>query len=175
MSREHDSDFEDVACGAPRGGFGGFLRSLLILARPFLKIVLVFVVEQDGRTEYWSVNLRSGRIARGDSEPDNATSVMRVSPAVLDDALKTHVFTNIDPSKRWKVHVRQGGLTKHLATCALIALYEAGYLKLGNILSWRFFSGVIARRVEVLDYLKLGFAMLRSDAGAVAKSVTEPV
>jgi UDP-MurNAc hydroxylase len=155
--------------------FRDFLRSLLMLARPFLKVVLVFVVEQEGRTEYWSVNFRSGRIARDYSEPDNATSVMRIPLAVLDDALKTHTFTNIDISKRWKVHVRQDGMTKHLVACVLISLFEAGYLKPGNVFSWRFLSGAIARRAEAFDYLKLCFTMLRSDAVAAAKSVTEPV
>ena len=151
------------ACGAP------------IPARPFLKIKLVFVVEEDGGTHYWSADFRSGKIERLTEEPKDTTSVIRVHPAVLDDALRSYVFTNIDISKRWRVHVRRGGVAKHLIGWVLISLYEAGYLKLGNLLHWRFVSCVFARRSEVLDYLRLFFTMLRKGTRAAAKAVTEPV
>jgi hypothetical protein len=159
-----ESFFRDMfACGA------------LLPARPFLKIKFVFVVEADENTPYWSVDFRSGKIARSAEEPAGVTSVIRIDPAVLDDALRSYTFTNIDISKRWKVHVRRGGVVKHLVGWVLISLYEAGYLKLRNLLRWRFVSCVFARRGEVLDYLGLCMTMLRKDADAAAKAVTEPV
>jgi UDP-MurNAc hydroxylase len=160
--------------------FKGFFRDMFgcgafLPARPFLKIKFVFVVEADGRTEYWSADFRSGKIERAAEEPPGATSVIRVDPAVLDDALRQYTFTNIDISKRWKVHVRRGGVMKHLLGWVLISLYEAGYLKLANLCRWRFVSGVFRRRSEVLDYLRLCITMLRKDKDAAAKVVTEPV
>lgn len=155
--------------------FRGFLRSLVLPARPFLKIKFVFVVDQEHAPQYWSVSFRSGRIERHAEEPTDATSVIAVSPAVLDDALRNFIFTNIDISKRWKVQVRRGGLTKHLVACVLIALYEAGYLHIRNLLRWRFVSGIVARRSEVLDYLKLCVAILRRGPNAAADAVTDPL
>jgi hypothetical protein len=155
------------------GFFRGFLRGILPL-RLFLKIRLVFVVEEDDGPRYWWVDFRSGKIERSTEEPEGATSIMRVPPAVLDDALRTFVFTNIDISKRWRVHVRRGGVVKHLIAWVLISVYEAGYFKLGSLLRWRFLSGVLARRSEVLDYLALCTTILRKDTKAAAEAVTDP-
>lgn len=153
--------------------FRDFLRSMMLPVRPFLNITWAFEVEQGGRTEYWSVAFRSGKIGRHERAPDEATSVIRAPVAVLDDAFKTSVFTNIDISKRWQVHVRRGGVTRHMLACVLVALHEAGYTKLSNVLSWRFFRGIFARRAEAMDYLALSFNVLRSGPGSVAKAVTE--
>ena len=156
--------------------FRGMLTSLPLLpARIFLNIKLVFSVEGDQEAPYWSVNFRSGKVLREKSEPAGATSVIHVHPAVLDDALRNFLFTNIDISKRWQVHVRSGGVTKHLIACVIILLYEAGYLSPRNFFRWRFVSSMFSRRGEVLDYLNLCIRMLRSDASAVAQSITDPL
>jgi hypothetical protein len=137
--------------------------------------VLVFRVEQDRATPYWTVDLRSGRIQRLAAEPARATSVISVSPAVLEDALATTTFTNIDISKRWRVAVRRGGLTKHLLAWVLISLYEAGYLAPRNLLRWRTLRGMFARRSEALDYLGMIFKLTTRGRNAAAEAVTEPV
>jgi UDP-MurNAc hydroxylase len=152
--------------------FRDFFGSLLVVIRLFLKIKLVFTVCHEGRKEYWSADFRSGKISRDDHQPAHATSIIEVPPAILEEALKTHVFTNIDISKRWKVHICRGGVTKHLVACVLISFFEAGYLTLGNVFRWRFLSGVIARRAEVMDYLGLCITMIRRDPKAVVDSVT---
>ena len=154
--------------------FRGFLGSALLLARPFLGVVLVFHVEQDRETPYWAVHFRSGRIERLSAEPPRATSVISVPPAVLEDALATFTFTNIDISKRWRVAVRRGGVTKHLLAWVLISLYEAGYLSPRNLLRWRFVRGMFARRSEALDYLGMIFKLLTKGRNAAAEAVTEP-
>lgn len=153
--------------------FRGFLGSLMMLVRPFLNIVFVFAIDDAGGEEFWCVNFRSGKITRQATEPANATSVMRVPQAVLQDALATFIFTNIDISKRWSVQVRAGGATKHLLGCVLISLFEAGYMTPRNLLSWRFIRGMFARRAEALDYLALSLKMLRSDPSAAARAITE--
>ena len=154
--------------------FRGFLRSAILPARPFLGIKWVFHVEADRLTPYWSVNFRTGRIDKHAEEPPGATSVLTVPPAVLDDALRNYTFTNIDISKRWKVAVRRGGVTKHLLGWVLVSVYEAGYLSPGNLIKPRFFRGMFARRSEVLDYLAMIFKMVTRGRDAAAESVTEP-
>lgn len=155
------------------GYFRNFLRSLILPLRPFLNINLVFAVEQDGKEEFWSVAFRNGKISRSTSEPAGATSVIRTPNAILDDALKTSTFTNIDISKRWQVTIRKGGMTRHMLACVLIALHEAGYTQLKNILSWRFFSGIFSRRAEALDYIALSLKVIRSGPASAATAVTD--
>jgi hypothetical protein len=154
--------------------FRGFLRSALVLARPFLAIRLVFHVPQDRERPFWSVDFRSGRIARSAAEPAGATSLISVAPAVLEDALASSTFTNIDISKRWRVEVRRGGVTKHLLAWVLISLYEAGYLTWRNLLRWRTVRAMFARRSEALDYLGMVWKMLTRGRNAAAEAVTEP-
>lgn len=83
----------------------------------------------------------------------------RVSPRVLGSALKRHVFTAIDISKRWRVTVRDD-VSKHLYFCALFAVYEHGYFTLANVLRWRFIRQWFMRRDDVLDYASI-FLKLR--------------
>jgi UDP-MurNAc hydroxylase len=154
--------------------FRRFLRRILLL-RPFLDVRWLFVVEQVGRTDRWLVDVRKGRIERLEREPESYTSRIQVHPAVLAEALRDTVFTNIDISKRWRVHVGRGGLTRHLLTWVLISLFEAGCLEPRNILCWRFLAGWARRRSEILDYLALCRAMMRKDKAAVAQAVTEPM
>ena len=156
--------------------FGDMFRcGVLRPVRPALGIKLVFAVDESEHTSYWSANFRTGRVECLDEEPRDTTCLIRVHPAVLADALETFTFTNIDISKRWRVAVRSGGETKVLISLVLIALYEAGYLKLSNVLSWRFAAGMFARRGEVLDYLGLIFTVLTRDAKAAASAVTKPL
>ena len=154
--------------------FRSFLGSILPL-RPFLGIRWAFVVEEEAGTRWWVVDVRRGRILRLDREPENLTSVIRVHPAVLSDALRDTVLTNVDIAKRWRVHVRRGGLTRHLLMWVLLSLHEAGCFEPRNLLRWRFVSGWFRPRSEILDYAGLCLAMLRKDKAAAAQAVTEPL
>jgi hypothetical protein len=154
--------------------FRRFLRRILPL-RPFLGIRWLFVVEQGGRTDRWLVDVRRGRVERVEREPETFTSRIQVHPAVLGEAIRDTVFTNIDISKRWRVHVGRGGLTKHLLMWVLVSLFEAGGLEVGNVLRWRFFAAWFRRRSEILDYLVLARALMRKDKAAAAQAVTEPL
>ncbi len=153
--------------------FRAVLRSLFPL-RPFLGARWSFPVDEGGRREHWVVDVRRGRVERRSDEPADYTSRIEVHPAVLADALATSTFTNIDISKRWKVHVRRGGLMKHLLFWVLISLHEASYFRARRLLTWRFVRGWIRRRGEILDYLALGTRLLRNDSSATAASVTDP-
>lgn len=154
--------------------FRRLLRRLLPL-RPFLGIRWVFEVSAGDGLEYWTVDVRRGTVRRAQEPPARYTSRMEVHPGVLADALAQTVFTNIDISKRWRVHVRRGGLQKHLLMWVLVSLFEAGYLELGNLFRWRFAACVARRRAEIPDYLALARALLRKDRGAAAEAVTHPV
>ena len=160
------------------GDFESFFRRFLwriLPLRPFLDVRWLFEVEQAGRTDRWLVDVRRGKVEALDREPAEFTSRIRVHPAVLEDAVRTGVFTNIDISKRWRVHVARGGLTKHLLTWVLVSLFEAGGLEPKNVLRWRFVAGWFRRRSEIPDYLALARAILRKDKAAAAQAVTEPL
>lgn len=154
--------------------FRRFLRRIAPL-RPFLPVRWLFVVEQGGATEHWLVDVRRGRVERFDRPPEDFTSRIHVHPAVLADALRDGVFTNIDISKRWRVHVAVGGLMRHLLMWVLVSLFEAGSLEPRNLLRWRFVAGWARRRVEFLDYLALSRAVFGKDKAAAAEAVTDPL
>ena len=154
--------------------FRRFLLRILPL-RPFLDIRWLFVVKQDGRTDRWLVDVRRGRVEQVEQEPTGLTSRIEVHPAVLGEGIRDMVFTNIDISKRWRVHVGRGGTMKHLLMWVLVSVFEAGSMEPGNVLRWRFFVGWFRRRSEVLDYLALARAMLGKDKAAAAQAVTEPL
>lgn len=154
--------------------FRRFLRRVFLL-RPFLPVRWLIVVEQEGRTDRWLVDVRKGRVENVAEEPENLTSRIQVHPAVLGEALRETVFTNIDHAKRWKVHVGRGGTIRHFVMWVLVSLFEAGCLEPSNVLRWRFFSGWIRRRGEILDYLALGRVILREDKAAAAQAITEPL
>jgi UDP-MurNAc hydroxylase len=166
---------------AARGEFGEFEKFFrrflwrILPLRPFLDVRWLFEIEQGGRTDRWLVDVRRGRVESLEREPAEFTSRIRVHPAVLDDAIRTGVFTNIDISKRWRVHVARGGLTKHLLTWVLVSLFEAGCLEPKNVLRWRFLAGWFRRRSEIPDYVALARAILRKDKAAAAQAVTEPL
>ncbi len=156
--------------------FEQLLKSpVLVPFRAFLAVTWVFEVIQEGATQYWTVDFRTGRIGRHPSPPTSYTSLMRVPPAILDEALRDRLFGNIDIAKRWHVHVGSGGMTAHLVAAAIVSLYEAGYLTLGNLMQPRVLAELIARRSEVVDYMGLCWSLLRKDEAALAKAVTEPL
>jgi UDP-MurNAc hydroxylase len=154
--------------------FRRFLRRTFFL-RPFLDVRWLVVVEQEGRIDRWLLDFRKGRIESLAAEPQRVTSRIRVHPAVLSEALREGVFTNIDHAKRWKVHVGRGGTIPHFLLWVLVAVFEAGCFEPRNVLRWRFVSGWARRRSEILDYLALTRVILREDKSAAAEAVTEPL
>ena len=66
-------------------------------------------------------------------------------------------------------------MTAHLLAAAVVSLYEAGYLTLGNLMQPRVLAELIARRSEVVDYMALCWSLFRKDEAALAKAVTEPL
>jgi UDP-MurNAc hydroxylase len=154
--------------------FRRFLVRILPL-RPFLDVRWLFVVQQGGATDRWLVDVRRGRVERVEREPERLTSRIEVHPAVLGEGLRDTVFTNIDISKRWRVHVGRGGMMKHLLMWVLVSVFEAGSMEPGNVLRWRFFAGWFRRRSELLDYVALARAMRSKDKAVAAQAVTEPM
>lgn len=153
--------------------FGDLLKRAWLLA-PLLGIRWVFRVTQKGTVEFWSVDFRRRTVERSRTQPDEYTSLITVHPAVLDQAVREMTFTNIDIAKRWHVHVRRGGVIKHLLGMVFVALYEAGYFRLRNLMTRRFLTGVGRRLPEGFDYLRLALRLLRRDRGALTEAVTDP-
>ena len=132
--------------------FGEFLAALprpaagLLLPRP-----VVFEVESDEPTPFWSLDARRRTVTRTATPPVDAASVVRVPEGVLADAIDKKVVNLIHISLRLRVHLRPGGLDTDLAFWGLLAMWELGYLPVGRLRSRRLTSAVWRRRREILD------------------------
>jgi hypothetical protein len=137
--------------------------------RPLLRrIRWVFPVQN----EYWCVDFGSAKIERSAQMPAEYDSLITISPAVLSASLRNNVFTNIDISKRWRVHVRRGSAMRHFVITNLLLLHEAEYLSPKHLLSWRFISGYARRLPEVVDYARMAFVTATRGKDSLVKAVT---
>src|SRR5579863_2470198 len=92
--------------------FTKFFKATRLL-RPFLrKARWVFPVDVPER-EYWCVDFGRSAIERSAALPETYDSIVTVSPAVLSGSLRNTVFTNVDISKRWRVHIKRGSAMRH--------------------------------------------------------------
>jgi hypothetical protein len=99
-------------------------------------------------------------------------SAITVSPAVLSASLRNTVFTNVDISKRWRVHIKRGSAMRHFIVTNLLLLFEAEYLSPKKLLSWRFLTGYLRRLPEVLDYAQMAFRTATQGKDSLVKAVT---
>jgi UDP-MurNAc hydroxylase len=151
--------------------FTTFFKATRLL-RPFMgKTRWVFPVEQP-QAEYWTVDFGAATIERSQQLPAVYDSSVTVAPAVLSGSLRNTVFTNVDISKRWRVHVRRGSAMRHFVVTNLLLLYEAEYLSPKRLLSRRFVSGYLRRLPEVLDYVALAFTTATRGKDSLVKAVT---
>jgi UDP-MurNAc hydroxylase len=151
--------------------FTGFLKATWLL-RPFMrKARWVFPIETQ-QMEYWCVNFGDSTITRSGQMPAAYDSAVSVSPAVLSASLRNTVFTNVDISKRWRVHIKRGSAMRHFIVTNLLLLYEAEYLSPKRLLSWRFLTGYLRRLPEVLDYFQMAFQTATKGKESLVKAVT---
>jgi UDP-MurNAc hydroxylase len=142
-----------------------FLRPLLRNTR------WVFPIDRPN-AEFWCVDFGKAAIERSDRMPDVYDSVITVSPAVLSGSLRNDVFTNVDISKRWRVHIRRGSAMRHFVLTNLLLLYEAEYLSPKRLFSWRFLSGYARRFPEVLDYARMALRTATKGKDSLVTAVT---
>jgi hypothetical protein len=151
--------------------FTGFLKATRLL-RPFVrKARWVFPIENP-QPEYWCVDFGNSTITRSDQMPATYDSAVSVSPAVLSASLRNTVFTNVDISKRWRVHVKRGSAMRHFIVSNLLLLYEAEYLSPKRLFSRRFLTGYLRRLPEVLDYFQMAFQTAAKGKESLVKAVT---
>lgn len=140
--------------------------------RPVLRQTRWVFPVQVPQQEYWCVDFGSARITRSEQMPAEYDSLITVAPAVLSASLRNNVFTNIDISKRWRVHVRRGRAMRHFVITNLLLLYEAEYLSPKHLFSWRFISGYARRLPEVVDYARMAFVTATRGKDSLVKAVT---
>jgi UDP-MurNAc hydroxylase len=151
--------------------FTGFLKATRLL-RPFMgNARWVFPIENP-QLEYWCVNFGNSTITRSVQMPAVYDSAVSVSPAVLSASLRNTVFTNVDISKRWRVHIKRGSAMRHFIVTNLLLLYEAEYLSPKRLFSWRFLTGYLRRLPEVLDYFQMAFQTATKGKDSLVKAVT---
>ena len=128
--------------------FAKFFKSTWWL-RPFLRHIRWVFPVQSPQQQFWTVDFGSATMTRSAGMPAEYDSLITVAPAVLSASLRNNVFTNVDISKRWRVHVRRGSAMRHFIVTNLLLLHEAEYLSPKHLLSWRFISGYFRRLPEV--------------------------
>ncbi len=151
--------------------FNKFFRATRLLRPLIRKTRWVFPIESV-HNEYWCVDFGKAAIERSDRMPATYDSVVTVSPAVLSGSLRNDVFTNVDISKRWRVHIKRGAAMRHFVLTNLLLLYEAEYLSPKRLFSWRFLSGYARRFPEVLDYARLAVRTLSKGKDSLVTAVT---
>jgi hypothetical protein len=151
--------------------FGKFFRATGLLRPLIRKTRWVFPIA-GSRNEFWCVDFGKAAIERCDRMPDKYDSVVTVSPAVLSGSLRNDVFTNVDISKRWRVHIRRGSAMRHFVLTNLLLLYEAEYLAPKRLFSWRFLSGYARRFPEVVDYARMAFRTATKGKDSLVTAVT---
>ncbi len=82
------------------------------------------------------------------------------------------MFTNVDISKRWRVHIKRGSAMRHFIVTNLLLLFEAEYLAPKKLLSRRFLTGYLRRLPEVLDYGQMAFRTATQGKDSLVKAVT---
>ena len=153
------------------GYFGKFFRATFLL-RPLLrKTRWVFTIDKP-RQEYWCVDFGKGSIERSEAMPQTYDSVITVSPSVLSGSLRNGVFTNVDISKRWRVHIKRGSAMRHFVLANLLLLHEAEYLSPRRLFSWRFVTGYARRFPEVVDYARMAFMTATKGKDSLVTAVT---
>ncbi|MGB9652670.1 MAG: MBL fold metallo-hydrolase [Candidatus Cybelea sp.] len=131
----------------------------------------VFTIDKP-QTEYWCVDFGRAAIERSPQMPQVYDSVVTVHPSVLSASLRNDVFTNVDISKRWRVHIKRGSAMRHFVLANLLLLYEAEYLSPKRLFSWRFLSGYARRFPEVVDYVKMAFQTATKGKDSLVSAVT---
>lgn len=150
--------------------FNKFFRATRLLRPLIRKTRWVFPIES--QSEYWCVDFGKAAIERGARMPEAYDSVISVSPAVLSGSLRNDVFTNVDISKRWRVHIKRGSAMRHFVLTNLLLLYEAEYLSPKRLFSWRFLSGYARRLPEVLDYARMALRTATKGKDSLVTAVT---
>jgi len=151
--------------------FQKFFRATRLLRPAIRKTRWVFPIDKP-QIEYWCVDFGKAAIERSTEMPKDYDSIVSVSPAVLGGALRNDIFTNIDISKRWRVHINRGSAMRHFVVTNLLLLYEAEYLSAKRLLSWRFLSGYARRFPEVMDYVQMAWRTVTKGKDSLVSAVT---
>jgi hypothetical protein len=151
--------------------FERFFRATRLLRPLIRKTRWVFTIDRPA-VEYWVVDFGKAAIERMTEMPQTYDSVISVSAAVLSGSLRNDIFTNVDISKRWRVHIKRGSAMRHFVLTNLLLLYEAEYLSPKRLFSWRFMSGYARRLPEVIDYARMAFQTATKGKDSLVSAVT---
>ncbi len=151
--------------------FGKFFRATRLLRPLMRKARWVFTIDTPEKG-YWTADFGKGSIERSSQMPQVYDSIISVNPAVLSGSLRNDVFTNVDISKRWRVHINRGSAMRHFIVTNLLLLYEAEYLSPKRLFSWRFITGYARRFPEVVDYAKMAFHTATKGKDSLVSAVT---
>ncbi len=102
---------------------------------------------------YFVVDVGKRRVERSLDLPADAHSVVRANPYMVRDAIEKGGLNLVGISRRIRVHLHRGGATCDAAFWGLLAVYELGYLPVGNLLTLRALATLLARWRELVSYV----------------------
>lgn len=147
---------------------GEFVSSVPPGAGRLLPRPVVFEVPSDTACPYWVIDVRRRRVYRSGELPDDWASIVRVSEAVLADAIEKNVLNFIHISMRVRIRAAPGGVSTDLAFWGFLLTYEMGYFRWSRLLNARTARVLWRRRAEFLHAASLAASSLTS-----GKSVTQ--
>jgi len=150
--------------------FRDYIRQFMAALPPAIRLVFrpIIVFEQPKATHpYWVIDFKRWRIFETDTLPPQTNSVIRVHPAVLNDATSKGILYFVHISKRMHIRVRKGGMKEEFKFWGLLQLYEIGYLPLWNLATPRALAVLYRRRFEILENVRSAFRGGRFEQKAV--------
>ena len=133
--------------------FGGFLRSLPPLIWLVLKRPMVFDVPSDPQ-RYWVLDFRTRTVRRLPEPPAAYAGIVRVSEAILADAIAKNVVAFVHISMRIRIELAPGGVQTDFLFWGLLSLRELGYFPLHRMLTRRAIGVLWRRRAEVWGFVR---------------------
>jgi UDP-MurNAc hydroxylase len=150
---------------------GAFLRSLPWLLKFFHRARIAYHIRGSGSEEWWILDFGARKVVRSTEMPRDASSIISVTPGLLQDAMEKEIVNFVDISKRLHVRLKPGRVIQHFLFKELITMYEMGYFPLRKNLNRRFIACWFARRREFLPYLQ---KVLRGGRAFVPKVEARP-
>jgi UDP-MurNAc hydroxylase len=133
--------------------FGGFLRSLPPLIWLVLKRPMVFEVPSDPQ-RYWVLDFRARTVRRRAEPPVVYAGIVRLSEAILADAIAKNVVAFAHISMRLRIELAPGGVQTDFLFWGLLSLRELGYFPLHRMVTRRAIGVLWRRRAEVWGFVR---------------------
>ncbi|MDP3938097.1 MAG: MBL fold metallo-hydrolase [Deltaproteobacteria bacterium] len=139
--------------------FRRIIRAIPRVVRRLFAGIYVFEVPTDEKP-FWVLDYGRGTIERHAIEPARYHVLYRIPVALLKDCVVRDMWATFAPGKRYRAHLRKGGLRYRYFFFVTLDLIANGFLPLKNNLTPRALRVLFARRREFYLYAGLIVRMM---------------